>query len=219
MTRLAHNVLRAITVFCLLSTVSGTLFSQSDRDARLPTRSTGKGLALCASCDPPKTMKSVVTLTPEGEKGEPVVIIGTVYKKNGVTPDSGVVLFLYQTDAGGYYHRPKEDVFAPRIRGWLRTGKDGRYEFRTIKPAPEILDPNGPAHIHVHVYGENIPEHFLHEYWFEGDKRIKQSEAETFAKLGNFSPIIHLMKGNDGIWRGVRNIRLGDPNDKSSDEE
>jgi protocatechuate 3,4-dioxygenase beta subunit len=211
--------LRTTIVFCFFITTGASMFSQTDESDRLPSRSTGKGLALCASCDPPKKMSSVVTLPPEGEKGEPVVIIGTVYKKNGVTPDSGVVLFLYQTDAGGYYHRPNEDVFAPRIRGWLRTGKDGRYEFRTIKPAPEILDPNGPAHIHVHVFGDSIPEHFLHEFWFERDKRIKQSDAETFGRLGNFSPIIHLTQGKDGIWRGVRNIRLGDPNDKSSDEE
>ena len=125
-----------------------------------------------------------------------------------MTPDSGVTLFLYHTDAGGYYHRPEENVFHPRIFGWIRTGSDGSYEVRTIRPGSEVLSPKEPAHIHVHIFGNGMPEHFLHEFWFQGDKGISVEEKNASEKLGTFSPIIALKKGSDGILRGVRNIRV-----------
>ena len=168
---------------------------------------TGRGYAICGSCNVPNVTSSKVTLTSKNESGEPLLISGTIYREDGVTPASGVVLFLYQTDAGGFYHRPKEDVFSPRIHGWLRTGNDGRYEIRTIKPAPEVLVPDEPAHIHVNVFGPGIPEHFLHEFWFEGDKRIKPEAAKELSGRGAFSPILHLTKRGDTLI-ATRNIRL-----------
>lgn len=192
----AHCLVASTLVLAILA-VAG--FGQTQKEKRFPTRWTGNGYALCASCNPPKSMSWRSTLTLKSEPGEPMVVSGTVYKEDGVTPAPEIVLFVYQTDAGGYYHRPKEDVFDPKIWGFLRTGKDGRYEFRTIKPAPEVLGPHGPAHIHVHIYGEGIPEYFPHEYWFEGDPRIKPEMAEELGKLGRFSPIIHLVKDTDGV--------------------
>jgi protocatechuate 3,4-dioxygenase beta subunit len=149
-----------------------------------------------------------VRLAAKAEPGESIVLSGTIYKEDGVTPDSGVILFLYQTDAGGYYHRPEENVFHPRICGWLRTGPDGHYEIQTIKPAPEILAPDEPAHIHAQIFGNGMPEHFVHEFWFRDDTRISTKDSKHFTHLGKFSPIISLTKGKDGILRGVRNIRV-----------
>ncbi len=182
--------------------------AQSNQDIKLESRSTGQGYALCASCTVPKEISSQLWLVSKDEPGEPIILSGTVYQKDGVTPDSGITLFIYQTDAGGYYHRPKEDVFHPRIFGWLKTGKNGYYEIHTIKPAPEILVPDEPAHIHVHIFGKGMPEHFLHEFWFQGDSRISAEEKNLLSKLGNFSPIVILTRGKDGISRGVRNIKV-----------
>ncbi len=182
--------------------------AQTDRQIELQRKFTGRGYSLCGSCTQPKEIFSTLQLSPGNEPGEPMILSGTIYHEDGVTPDSGVTLFLYQTDAGGYYHRPKEDVFHPRIFGWLRTGKDGRYEVHTIRPAPEISAPNEPAHIHVHIFTREMPEHFLHEFWFKGDNRISSEDIARFAKLGNFSPVVTLTKGRDGIWRGTRDIRV-----------
>jgi len=169
---------------------------------------TGEGYAICGSCTVPKNLSSVVWLAPKGEAGDSIVISGTVYESDGVTPDSGVILFLYQADAGGYYHRPKEDVFNPTIHGWLMTGNDGRYEIHTIKPAPEILAADEPAHIHAQIFGNGMTEHFLPEFWFQGDRNITAGDSIKYAKLGDFSPILKLTKGKDGILRGTRNIRV-----------
>lgn len=182
--------------------------AQTNQGITLEARPTGTGYTLCGSCSVPRKISSRVWLVPKDEPGEPIILSGTIYKQDGVTPDSGVTLFLYQTDAGGYYHRPKEDVFHPRIVGWLRTGRDGRYEIHTIKPAPEILAANEPAHIHVHIWGERMPEHFLHEFWFRGDGNITTKDKKALGELARFSPIVTLTKGQDGISRGVRDIRV-----------
>jgi len=181
---------------------------QAQEREKLQTTTTGAGLALCGSCTAPKDISSQVTLASQDEPGDRIIVSGTIFKEDGVTPAAGITLFLYQTDAGGYYHRPNEDVFDPRLRGWLRTGKDGRYEIRTIKPIPEVLAPKEPAHIHAQVFGPGIAEHFLKEFWFEGDPLIKPYENEKMSKLGVYSPILHLTKDKSGILVGRRNIRL-----------
>ena len=182
--------------------------AQAQNEEKLQRVNTGVGYALCGSCTVPKDVSSEVTLVPKDEPGERMILSGRIYKEDGVTPASGVMLFLYQTDAGGYYHRPKEDVFAPRLRGWLRTGKDGRYEIRTIKPIPEVLAPGEPAHIHAQMFGPSIAEHFLKDFWFDGDPRIKSNEYEKLSKLAVYSPIVHLTKDEKGVLVGQRNIRI-----------
>ncbi len=204
-----HNQV-SIAFVLLLSLCAGPSydFAQTHQQVTLERKYTGRGYSLCGSCTIPGDIGSQVSLAAEKERGDHIIISGTIFREDGVTPDSGITLFLYQTDAGGYYHRPKEDVFHPRIYGWVRTGKDGRYEIHTIKPAPEVLVPNEPAHIHVHIFGDRIPEHFLHEFWFRDDSRIPPGDVKRLSQLGAFSPIVTLTKGNDGIWRGTRNIRV-----------
>ena len=202
--------MKRLLLFILFLYCAGgyTCTAQINERIKIESRSTGEGNALCGSCTIPKNISWRVRLASKDEPGEPVVLTGTIYKKDGVTPDSGVTLFIYQTDAGGYYHRPEENVFRPRILGWLRTGHDGHFEIQTIMPAPEILAPNEPAHIHAQIFGYGMPEHFLHEFWFRGDSRIPEEEMKRSAQLGSFSPIVTLTKGKDGISRGVRNIRV-----------
>ena len=187
---------------------TGLLPAQTAPPMKFKTANTGKGYAICGSCDVPGDISQSVWLADSSEAGIHIVIRGIVYHEDGVTPDSGISMFLYQADAGGYYHRPEENVFEPRLHGWLRTGKDGRYEIHTVKPSPEILAADEPAHFHAHVFGRGIPEHFLHEFWFEEDKRISSEDLARFDKLGTFSPVIRLMKGADALLYGTRNIRI-----------
>lgn len=203
-----HKSPVALIILILHSFTLSCTSAQINREITIESRSTGEGYTLCGSCTLPKEISSTVWLVSKNEPGDPIILSGIIYKEDGATPDSGVTLFLYQSDAGGYYHRPKENVFHPKIFGWLVTGKDGRYEIHTVKPASEILEPDGPAHIHVHVFGKGMKEHFLHEFWFQGDVHITTADKNNFAKFGDFSPIVALSKNKDGILKGVRNIRI-----------
>jgi protocatechuate 3,4-dioxygenase, beta subunit len=174
---------------------------------RMPSmRTPSGGRAICARCDAPAHLSASATLSPQGEPGEPMEISGTIYQQDGQTPAAGVILFVYHTDATGHYS-PDDDPFAPRIKGWLRTGSDGHYSFRSIRPAP-YPNHSEPAHIHAHIWSDTMPEHFLPEYWFDGDPLIKAADAARCGDLGSFSPIVKLTRGADGVWHGIRDIRL-----------
>lgn len=170
-----------------------------------PIPNNASGRALCASCITPKTLEWRVRLVQPGEAGEPLVMRGTVYQADGRTPAPNIVIFVYQTDATGHYNHP-DSVWNPRLRGWMRTGSDGRYEFRSIKPAA-YPNHSEPAHIHVHVYGEGVPEYFLDDYWFDGDTLLSSEQKARAQALGGFSNIVKLTW--DGkAWQGVRDLRL-----------
>jgi protocatechuate 3,4-dioxygenase beta subunit len=89
----------------------------------------------------------------------------------------------------------------------MRTGRDGRYEFRTIKPGgyPNRTD---PAHIHLTVSGEGYPEYWIDSIWFEGDERIKPEMVKRLSGRGGFNPIIKLERDANNVWRAARNIKL-----------
>ncbi len=152
-----------------------------------------------------------ITIPPKDEPGEPLKMSGIIYKPDGKTPAEGIVLYVYHTDATGYYCKD-DDPYNPRLRGWMKTGKDGKYEFRTIKPAP-YPHRTTPAHIHAQIYGSQITEYSIDDYWFEGDAFITpEQKAKLLTGRGGYNSIIKLNRNVEGILMGVRNIKLDIPN-------
>lgn len=169
-----------------------------------PTLSGG---APCGSCHAPAELFSK-TVIPESkaEPGEPLEISGRIYQADGKTPAPGFVLFVYHTDATGYYNK-EDDASHPRLRGWMKTDAVGRYEFRTIKPAP-YPHRTTPAHIHAHVYGKDYSERSIADLWFEGDRFITPEAIQHARKEGETPAVVALKKDAEGVWRGTRDITL-----------
>ena len=46
------------------------------------------------------------------------------------------------------------------------------------------------------------------EYWFEGDPFITEDMRRKLTGQGTFFPIIKLTRGEDGVLRGVRDIKI-----------
>ncbi len=182
-------------------------FAQSHHFERLTTPTGGQ--MICAHCGAPENPPAKITITSRGEPREPLDMTGIVYLSDGKTPAAGYTLFVYHTGADGYYNHPN-NVFQPRLYGYMKTGADGRYEFRTIMPG-HYPDNSEPAHIHVHVFGPNYRERFLPEFWFDGDSLLKPSDYAQSKGMGDFAPIVKLSHGADGVWHGTRNFRLPPP--------
>jgi protocatechuate 3,4-dioxygenase beta subunit len=90
----------------------------------------------------------------------------------------------------------------------MKTGADGKYEFRTIKPAPYPRR-DTPAHIHAQIYSEKIPEYGIDEYWFDGDPLITPvQKKKLLTGRGGQGSIVKLTRDSSGVSTGVRDIRL-----------
>lgn len=149
------------------------------------------------------------TLVAEGEPGEPMVVSGRIFSPDGRTPAAGAVLYVYHTDARGLYSE-KDGTGGPpdpRIKGRMRTDADGRYEFRSIKPA-SYPGTRNPAHVHAQVSGGGFAEQWIHEFWFEGDPFIPADVLRRFDGLGALSPVMSIRRGADGVLRCARDIKL-----------
>ena len=149
-----------------------------------------------------------VRIVDDNEPGEPLIVSGTIYSPDGRTPLEGITLYVYQTDATGRYSTSGGDNRNTRIHGQMKTNTQGRYEFRTIRPASYPGTKN-PAHIHAFVSGPGYPEYWIDEYHFDDDPLVTNEMRQRASNLtGTFSPIIKTTKGSDGILRATRDIKI-----------
>lgn len=149
---------------------------------------------------------SSATLTCSDEPGDALEVSGTVYGPDGRTPISGVELYVYHTDNAGYYSPGTNDNTNPRLKATLRTGADGGYAFRTIKPAPY---PGGgvPAHIHYVVEGAGYPSQ-RRDLHFEGDPYLSERSREQARREDRFASVRPVAVGADGVSRVTFDLRL-----------
>jgi protocatechuate 3,4-dioxygenase beta subunit len=89
----------------------------------------------------------------------------------------------------------------------MKTGPDGKYEFRSIRPG-QYPSHTSPAHIHAHISAPDYPEYAL-AYFFEGDNLITdQNRSKLNGYRGGTPSIITLTKDSTGVWIGHRDIIL-----------
>lgn len=141
------------------------------------------------------------------EPGTRIHLSGTIMDLNG-KPVSGVKMFLYHTDATGYYSRPVNDPRQARLRGTLWSDALGQYSFRTIKPAAygDVSSPP-PIHIHIHLQPPGLPDHWVESFYFSDDPHLRTDRNQT-SGLDRFSNIITLASGDNGVLKGVRDFRI-----------
>jgi protocatechuate 3,4-dioxygenase beta subunit len=136
-------------------------------------------------------------------------IIGTIYKPDGKTPAKDVILYIYHTNHEGVYPtRGDEKGWARQhgyIRGWIKTGENGKYTFYTFKPGSYG---NNPAHIHPIILEPNGKYYWFGSYHFADDPLLADEDKNSESPRGGDNGTLSLKKKN-GIWVGQRDIILG----------
>jgi protocatechuate 3,4-dioxygenase beta subunit len=173
----------------------------------------GKSPSARASSTPnekePAELSSKTVIVAANEPGTPLVVTGRVFAADSKTPVEGVTLHVYHTDARGLYSEKDGNGGPPdpRLKGWMKTDKEGRYEFRTIRPA-SYPGTRNPQHIHAEIYGAGYAQRWIPEYWFDDDPLITAELRARYNGLGTFSPIMSTKRSDGGVFACVRDIKL-----------
>ena len=107
-------------------------------------------------------------------QGEVIELTGRVFKVDGTPLRDGIVE-IWQTNAFGRYDHPRDRSgtrLDPNFQGFgaARTGADGAYRFRTVKPADYLLSGGSrrAPHIHFRVV-DNAGRELTTQMYFPGE--------------------------------------------------
>lgn len=166
----------------------------------------------CENCEliyegMPQAMRNADTAPDWNEPGPKLRVSGTVFQNDGRTRAAGVIVYYYHTDQSGLYaKRTAADPVHGYIRGWVRTGVDGRYSIYTNRPAP-YPDSSMPAHIHMLVREPGLQVYYIDELVFDDDPLLTDKKRQALENRGG-SGILHV--ASDGATQiAVHDIVLG----------
>lgn len=148
------------------------------------------------------------------ESGKPLEVTGTIRDGEG-KPIAGALLEIYHADDDGNYTKEKGKLMSEshsRIFGYIRTGSDGRFEFKTILPGyyPRRDRVEGdaafiPKHIHINVTASAFPNRRL-QMVFADDPRMTAHWHEWAKKNGH--PVVNATTAEGGIIRCTCDLTL-----------
>ena len=130
-----------------------------------------------------------LAIAPADEPGKKIQVICTVKNEAGnVVP--GALVYLYQTDAKGWYaadvphvQMNEGDMRHARLFGYVKTNNKGQFELHTVKPSGYPKS-DLPAHIHVHLNADGYRA-YVSEFLFDDDERLV-GEIRANAQRNNF---------------------------------
>ena len=165
----------------------------------------------------PANLTSADTSPGWNQNGQKILLTGIVYERDGITPASDVILYYYQTDIHGVYatqsdeplNMPKNKLGQTHgyIRGWIKTGADGKYAIKTVMPGA-YPSRSEPAHVHVTIKEKNIKEpYYIDSFVFDDDPLLTSERRNNMENRGGSGVIRFVNKEN--VWIGERNLILG----------
>jgi len=161
--------------------------------------------ALSAECRGAKPQGATARVAGAGEPGERFVLTGRVVDGDG-RPRAGVTVYVFQTDARGYYSAgdggSQMDNRNPRLCGLLRTGADGAYRVETIRPA-RYAGGGPPPHIHLEAWGEGVRRRDFHLTFDVRRERGGEREAGRGDRSAETRPVV---RDDRGVWHCVRDL-------------
>ncbi len=113
-------------------------------------------------------------LIPAVSTGNVMHLEGIIFKKDGIAPLPNVLIEAWQCDEHEHYDNISDEYL---FRGAVKTGRDGKYAFKTIVPVPyKDGDAWRPAHIHMRISSSNQQD-LITQIYFKGDTHIEEDAA------------------------------------------
>ena len=162
----------------------------------------------CCFANMPKQLTSTMVIPDEGNKGEKLVINGTIYKKDK-TPYPDVIIYAYHTDHEGVYSKKGDETGYQKWHGshhgWCKTDKKGQYRIETIRPAsyPKTI---APQHIHSALKVAGNKPFYITDFLFKDDPNLPQNLQNKYSLHGG-SGVVDVNNVGDA-WIGRRDIIL-----------
>jgi protocatechuate 3,4-dioxygenase beta subunit len=136
-----------------------------------------------------------IALTNKNEPGSVATIKG---KLTARYPVENLLVYVYQTDNKGWYADTGAHVFLregdrghARLFGYLRSDKNGKFEFNTIHPQGYPKS-DLPQHIHLEVFDSNGRSLIITELLFDDDARLVGETRSSSLRNG------YLVAKNEG---------------------
>ena len=132
------------------------------------------------------SMKSSGKIAAENEPGIPLIIHGRVFRPDD-KPADGVIVHAYHRDHDGFEFGPNDNSLTTwRLQGWVQTDVEGRFELRTIRPAPDHLDREG-AHIHFTLESSDFGRQWAPKVFLSDDPLVTANQRQRSEEAGEFS--------------------------------
>ncbi|MGJ8592968.1 MAG: hypothetical protein ACSHXF_10490 [Aquaticitalea sp.] len=139
-------------------------------------------------------------------KQDKLMITGTIFQSDGLTPAKDVILYISQPDEDGDYElKMNNDKRYVHHRGWVKTDADGRYTFYTFVPG-NFIQYRELKHIHPVIKEPGKEEYALNAFLFENDPFLSKSCRKRLAKKG--MDTILVLEKKDNIFVATKNIIL-----------
>lgn len=155
----------------------------------------------------PRVMASSSRIAPANEPGTPLVVRGKVIRPDGRTPAEGVVVHAYHRDTHGFDFGPDDKALPTwRLQGWAVTDREGSFEFRTIRPAPDHLGREA-AHIHFTLDARESGRQWAPTLFLADDPLVTARQRTQSAAAGEFGWVQEVSM-SDGVGNVAVRIRL-----------
>jgi protocatechuate 3,4-dioxygenase beta subunit len=151
----------------------------------------------------PVTIPASGRIAASDERGTPLVIHGKIVRPDGHTPAKGVVVHAYHRDRDGFDFGPNDAALTTwRLQGWVKTDAEGRFEFRSIRPAPDHLGREG-SHVHFTVESQEFGRQWAPRLFFSDDPLVTESQRRQSREAGEFGEVREI-----SVVDGVQHVEV-----------
>lgn len=164
----------------------------------------------CCFLNMPASLTHIMTIASPNEPGDKLIITGTLFKPDGVTPYPNVILYVYHTDNTGHYTKKGNEKGFQKwhgyLHGWCKSDNHGNYELYTIRPA-RYPDNSMPAHIHAAIRTPKGEMNYLNDFVFKDDSLVNEKYLSSLNNMGG-TGVVDLKRNAENSWTGKRDIVL-----------